>query len=171
MKVQIVNKSTNPLPAYQTEGSVGFDLMSTELMMVFPKSRTLIPTGIYIAIPDGFEGQVRPRSGLAIREGLTVLNTPGTIDSDYRGEIKVIVYNTGESTITINPGDRIAQLVISPIQKVELEEVEELDSTERGEGGFGSTGINHVEESDTVELLDIYEDSIPFNYVEEQEDF
>lgn len=166
MKVQIVNKSTNSLPAYQTQGSVGFDLMSTELKMVFPKSRTLVPTGIYIAIPDGFEGQVRPRSGLAIREGLTVLNTPGTIDSDYRGEIKVIVYNTGEKTVVINPGDRIAQLIISPIEKVELEEVEELDSTERGEDGFGSTGL-------TVEpdLVDLYEDEIPINYVQEQEDF
>jgi len=169
MKVQIINKSTNPLPKYQTKGSVGFDLMSTELMLVFPKSRTLIPTGIYIAIPEGFEGQVRPRSGLAIREGLTILNTPGTIDSDYRGEIKVIVYNTGEDTITINPGDRIAQLVISPIQKVELEEVQELDETERGEGGFGSTGITDEVEPDNIELLDLYDDTIPFNYVEEQE--
>lgn len=166
MKIQIVNKSNNPLPQYQTEGAVGFDLQANESTVIEPGQRDLISTGLYLSIPKGYEGQIRPRSGLAINAGITVLNTPGTIDSDYRGEIKIILYNSSTNfTLNINPGDRIAQLVISPIQKVELEEVEELDSTERGEGGFGSTGINE-------DLVDIYEDEIPidYDYVEEQED-
>lgn len=170
MKVQIVNKSTNPLPAYQTNGAVGLDLQANESTMIEPGQRSLISTGIYIAIPEGFEGQVRPRSGLAINSGITILNTPGTIDSDYRGEVKVILYNSSkDSTLNINIGDRIAQLIISPIQKVELEEVQELDETDRGEGGFGSTGITDEVEPDNIELLDLYDDTIPFNYVEEQE--
>lgn len=165
MKIQIVNKSNNPLPQYQTKGAVGFDLQANEDWNLIPNEVALVQTGLYIAIPEGFEGQIRPRSGLAINNGITVLNSPGTIDSDYRGEIKIMLYNTSEESFAISKGDRIAQLVISPIQKVELEEVEELDSTERGEGGFGSTGINE-------DLVDIYEDEIPidYDYVEEQED-
>ena len=165
MKVQIVNKSSNPLPAYQTKGAVGFDLSSDEEKKLYPNETKLVFTGLYIAIPEGYEGQIRPRSGWALTQGLTVLNTPGTIDSDYRGEIKIILHNAGFNEINIAPGDRIAQLIISPIQRVELEEVEELDSTERGEDGFGSTGL-------TVEpdLVDLYEDEIPINYVQEQED-
>jgi len=166
MKVQIVNKSNNPLPTYQTKGSVGFDLQANEECELSPQERKLVSTGLYISIPEGFEGQVRPRSGLAIWSGLTILNTPGTIDSDYRGEIKIILYNSGFGHIFIKPGDRIAQLIITPIERVELELVEELDSTERGEDGFGSTGI-----SDTAEdLVSLYEDEIPINYVQEQED-
>lgn len=156
MKVQVVNKSGFPLPEYQTEGSVGFDLQSIEDCELAPQERKLVPTGIYISIPKGFEGQIRPRSGLSISFGLTVLNTPGTIDSDYRGEIKIILYNAGLGFIYITKGDRIAQLVISPIQKVELIEVEELDKTTRGEDGFGSTGINDELISDALELIDIY---------------
>jgi dUTP pyrophosphatase len=170
MKVQIVNKSTNPLPAYQTNGAVGLDLRANESLLIEAGERALISTGLYISIPEGYEGQVRPRSGLAISEGLTVLNAPGTIDSDYRGEIKVILLNTDKQNFfVIETGDRIAQLIISPIQKVELEEVQELDKTDRGESGFGSTGITDEVEPDNIELLDLYDDTIPFNYVEEQE--
>lgn len=171
MKLQIVNKSRNPLPKYKTIGSVGMDLQSNEKIIIPYGGTELVSTGLFISIPIGYEAQVRPRSGLAIRNGITVLNSPGTIDSDYRGEIKIILHNTGENDFVIEPGDRIAQLVICPIQKVELEEVQELDETERGEGGFGSTGITDEEESDNIELLDLYDDTIPFNYVEEQENF
>lgn len=173
MKLQIVNKSNNPLPKYQTEGAVGMDICAyTEHDIIVPNNKhSLIPTGLYISIPKGYEAQIRPRSGLALNLGLTILNTPGTIDSDYRGEIQVILYNTTNTNYTVCSGDRIAQLVISPIQKVELEEVQELDETERGENGFGSTGINDEADVNTIELLDLYEDDIPINYVEEQENF
>lgn len=171
MKVQIVNKSTNPLPAYQTKGAVGLDLQANEEAKLYPKETKLVSTGLFVSIPEGYEGQIRPRSGWALTQSLTVLNSPGTIDSDYRGEIKIILHNAGFNEINIAPGDRIAQLVISPIQKVELEEVQELDETERGEGGFGSTGITNEIDADPIELLDLYEDDIPINYVEEQENF
>lgn len=171
MKVQIINKSTNPLPAYQTNGAVGLDLQANEEAKLYPKETKLVSTGLFISIPEGYEGQIRPRSGWALTQSLTVLNSPGTIDSDYRGEIKIILHNAGFNEINIAPGDRIAQLVISPIQKVELEEVQELDETERGEGGFGSTGITNEIDADPIELLDLYEDDIPINYVEEQENF
>jgi len=161
MKVQIVNKSNNPLPQYKTKGSVGMDICANESTMIEPSMRRSISTGLYINIPEGFEAQIRPRSGLALYNGITILNTPGTIDSDYRGEIKIILYNTSDtSTFNINIGDRIAQIVICPIEKVELEEVEELDSTERGEGGFGSTGITSAITAETIsqpEASDYYE--------------
>lgn len=169
MKVQIVNKSTNPLPAYQTKGAVGLDLQANEEAKLYPRETKLVSTGLFVSIPEGYEGQIRPRSGWALTQSLTVLNSPGTIDSDYRGEIKIILHNAGFNEINIAPGDRIAQLVISPIQKVELEEVQELDETDRGESGFGSTGITDEVEPDNIELLDLYDDTIPFNYVEEQE--
>jgi dUTP pyrophosphatase len=167
MKVQIVNKSNNPIPRYQTVGAVGLDLQSNEERRIYPSQTILVSTGLFIAIPEGFEGQIRPRSGLAIAQGITVLNTPGTIDSDYRGEIKIILHNTGDKEVDIAPGDRIAQLIIAPVERVQLEEVEELDSTIRGEDGFGSTGISDTEE----DLVSLYEDEIPINYVQEQEDF
>jgi len=173
MKIQIVNKSNNPLPKYETLGSVGMDLCAyTKYSIFVPSGKSiLIPTGLYISIPNGYEAQIRPRSGLALRAGLTILNTPGTIDSDYRGEIQVLLYNTSNVNYEVCNGDRIAQLVISPIQKVELEEVEELDSTERGEGGFGSTGISQSEIK-AIDLVDIYEDELPLDIdYEKQENF
>ena len=142
MKIKIVNKSGNPLPEYKTELSSGADIRANveETIYVYPMKRTLVPTGLYVAIPKGYEAQVRPRSGLAINNGIIVLNTPGTIDADYRGELKVILANFSDTTFHINPGDRIAQLVIAKTEQAEWEEVEELDSTERGDGGFGHTG-------------------------------
>lgn len=132
-----------PLPKYATEGSSGMDLYAhvQEPMILTKNMRKLIPTGISIAIPKGFEAQIRPRSGLAIKNGLTVLNTPGTVDSDYRGEIMVILCNLSDQDFTIERGMRIAQMVIAPITHVDIEEVEALDETVRGAGGFGSTGI------------------------------
>ncbi len=133
-----------PLPFYATEHSSGMDLLAAveEPIVLKPMERALIPTGIAIEIPPGYEAQIRPRSGLAIRHGITLLNTPGTIDADYRGEIKVIVINLGSEDFVIKRGDRIAQMVICPVIKVELEEVEDLSPTERADGGFGSTGYN-----------------------------
>ncbi len=130
------------LPKYMTEDSSGLDLLAavTEDILIQPGDRTLVPTGLKIMIPHGFEGQVRPRSGLAVKYGVTVLNTPGTIDADYRGEVKVILYNTGKEEFTIHRGDRIAQLVISPVQQVILKEVKSVSKTLRNENGFGSTG-------------------------------
>ena len=132
-----------PLPAYATSGSSGVDLLAAvkEDAVLAPMGRRLISTGITAAIPEGFEGQVRPRSGLAIRHGISMVNTPGTIDSDYRGEIKVIMINLGEEPFTIKRGDRIAQLVICPIVQAELLEVDALPKTFRGDGGFGHTGV------------------------------
>jgi len=129
------------IPSYQTEGSAGMDLsLCGEAKTINPGERALLPTGISVAIPSGFEGQVRPRSGLALRHGIILPNSPGTIDSDYRGEICVIAANIGADPITFQPGDRIAQLVIAPVTTVEIEEVNELPTTNRGAGGFGSTG-------------------------------
>ena len=132
-----------PLPSYATPHSSGLDLRAAikEPVIIKPLERIVIPTGLIVEIPEGYEGQVRPRSGLALKKGIAVLNSPGTIDSDYRGEIKVILINLGSEEAVIERGDRIAQLVISPVQRVEVVEVEELTETLRGEGGFGSTGI------------------------------
>lgn len=142
MKVQIVNKSAYPTPAYATEKSAGMDLKANieEPITLGPLERALIPTGLFIALPDGTEAQVRPRSGLAAKHGISVLNAPGTIDADYRGEVKVILVNLSNEAFTINPGERIAQMVIARYEKISWEEVETLDETERGDGGFGSTG-------------------------------
>lgn len=128
------------LPAYETPGAAGMDLRATEDAVLKPGGRGLIPTGIAIALPDGYEAQVRPRSGLAVRHGITVLNSPGTIDSDYRGEIKVPLINHGEAEFVITRGDRIAQMVIAPVSRVTWNPVDDLSSTTRGSGGFGSSG-------------------------------
>ena len=142
MKVRIVNRSSYPTPAYATEKSAGMDLKADikEPVELAPLERAMIPTGLYIALPDGTEAQVRPRSGLAAKFGISVLNSPGTIDADYRGEIKVILVNLSNETFVINPGERIAQMVVARYEKIDWDEVEVLDDTERGEGGFGSTG-------------------------------
>ena len=142
MKVKIVNKSPYPCPAYATEQSAGVDLKAflTESVVLQPLERTLVPTGLYIALPKGYEAQVRPRSGLAAKHGITVLNSPGTIDADYRGEIRVILVNLSQQPFEIVPGERIAQMVIARHEQVQWEEVEQLDDTLRGAGGFGSTG-------------------------------
>jgi dUTP pyrophosphatase len=140
--IKMVNKSDNPLPHYATEGSSGMDIRAyiNEVITLKPLERTLVPTGLYIEIPFGYEAQIRPRSGLAIKQGITCLNTPGTIDSDYRGEIKIILINLSQEDQSINTGDRIAQMVIQKIEKAELETVTILTETERAAGGFGSTG-------------------------------
>ena len=142
MKVKIVNKSSFPTPAYATEKSAGMDLKADipEPIVLAPLERAMIPTGLFIALPDGTEAQVSPRSGLAAKFGISVLNSPGTIDADYRGEIKVILVNLSNEPFTVNPGERIAQMVVAKYEKVEWNEVELLDETQRGEGGFGSTG-------------------------------
>jgi dUTP pyrophosphatase len=142
MKVRIVNHSPFPTPAYATEQSAGVDLKANiqEPVELGSLERKLIPTGLYIALPKGYEAQVRPRSGLALKYGISVLNTPGTIDADYRGEIGVILVNLSKEPFVINPGERIAQMVIAKHETVEWEEVESLDVTARGAGGFGSTG-------------------------------
>lgn len=143
MKIQIVNKSAFPSPAYATELSAGMDVRANiaEPIVLKPLERVLVPTGLYVALPAGYECQVRPRSGLAVKHGITVLNTPGTVDADYRGELKTLMVNLSSGPFTIEPGERIAQMIVSKHEKVEWEEVEELDSTGRGEGGFGSTGV------------------------------
>ena len=130
-----------PLPAYATEGAAGMDVVAAEDATLAPGARAAIATGFAIAIPPGFEVQVRPRSGLALKNGVTCLNTPGTIDSDYRGEVKVILVNLGSEPFSIARGDRIAQLVPAPVQRATLREVDSLDDTARGAGGFGSTGV------------------------------
>ncbi|HEV2479942.1 MAG TPA: dUTP diphosphatase [Puia sp.] len=142
INVKIINNSPNALPEYATEGSAGMDLRAhLEAPMVLqPLERQLIPTGLFIELPFGFEAQVRPRSGLAIKQGITCLNTPGTIDSDYRGEIKVILINLSQEPQTLHPGDRIAQMVVGPVTQVSWEEVAVIGSTARSVGGFGSTG-------------------------------
>jgi dUTP pyrophosphatase len=137
MQVKIINKSINPLPAYETAGSAGMDMRDIVLK---PFERKLIPTGIYIELPDGYEAQIRPRSGMAFKHGITLPNTPATIDSDYRGEIKVAVINLSQEEFTIKNGDRIAQMVIAKYEKVSWTAAEELSETKRGEGGFGHTG-------------------------------
>ncbi len=142
MQVRIVNKSKHALPKYETEASAGMDLRANleEDVRLLPLQRTLIPTGLFIELPVGFEAQVRPRSGLAFKHGITVLNTPGTIDADYRGEIKVILVNLSNEEFTIKDGERIAQMIISAHVQARLEEVEFLNETARGAGGFGHTG-------------------------------
>lgn len=142
MKIKIVNKSAYETPEYATEQSAGMDLKAniTESIVLKPLGRAMVPTGLYIALEDGYEAQVRPRSGLAAKYGITVLNAPGTIDADYRGEVKVILANLSDEEFTVNPGERIAQMVVAKYEQVEWEEVEVLDETGRGEGGFGSTG-------------------------------
>ena len=143
MKIRIVNKSTNPLPAYATEASAGIDLRANldKDLVLQPLHRALIPTGLFMELPVGYEAQVRPRSGLAIKKGITVLNSPGTIDADYRREIMVILINLSSEPFTVKHGERIAQMVISEHQQAQWVEVEELNETERGAGGFGHTGL------------------------------
>ena len=142
MRVNIINKSNNALPAYETASSAGMDLRAfvDADVVLKPFERKLIPTGLYIELPDGYEAQIRPRSGLAIKSGITVLNSPGTIDADYRGEIKVILINLSQEDFTIKSGDRICQMVIAKHEKAEFVEVNEISETERGAGGFGHTG-------------------------------
>ena len=142
LKVKIINKSKHPLPRYATPQSAGMDLRANieEPITMSPLERRLIPTGLYMALPAGFEAQVRPRSGFALKQGVTVLNTPGTIDADYRGEIGVILINLSSESVTVQDGDRIAQLVIARHEQAEWETVEVLDETERGEGGFVHSG-------------------------------
>ncbi len=142
VRVKIVNKSSNPLPQYSTPLSAGMDLRANlEAPVVLqPMERALIPTGIFIELPEGYEAQVRPRSGLAIKHGITVLNSPGTIDADYRGEVKVILVNLSNQPFTVNHGEHIAQMIVSRHETVEWEPVQELGETIRGQGGFGSTG-------------------------------
>ena len=143
MNVQIINKSKHQIPAYETEGSAGMDLRAelTESITLKPLERAIVKTGLFIALPVGFEAQVRPRSGLAAKKGITVLNSPGTVDADYRGEIGVILVNLSNEDFVINDGERIAQLVIAKHERVNWKEVEVLNETERGSGGFGSTGV------------------------------
>ena len=142
MKVQIINRSSYPTPAYATDKSAGMDLKAniTEPVTLGPLERAMIPTGLFMALPDGTEAQVRPRSGLAAKFGISVLNSPGTIDADYSGEVKVILVNLSNEPFVVNPGERIAQLVVARYEKVVWDEVEILDETDRGQGGFGSTG-------------------------------
>lgn len=143
MKVKVINRSANALPAYSTEFSAGMDVRAdiSEAIVLEPLKRAMVPTGLYLEIPAGFEVQVRPRSGLAAKHGVTVLNTPGTIDADYRGEVKVILVNLSDQAFTIEPAERIAQIVLAKHEKIEWEEAEELSESGRGAGGFGSTGV------------------------------
>lgn len=145
MEVKIVNKSDNQLPAYETVNSAGMDLrayLPEGAIVIKPLQRVLVPTGLFMEIPEGYEGQVRPRSGLAIKNGITVLNTPGTIDADYRGEVKIILINLSDTDFTISSGDRIAQIIFAKCEQMEVVNVETLSETERGTGGFGHTGKN-----------------------------
>ena len=143
IKIKVVNRGHQQLPAYATPQSAGMDLRAnlSEPIPLHPMERRLIPTGLHIALPEGYEAQVRPRSGLALKHGLTVLNTPGTIDADYRGEIGVVLINLSQEDFVINDGERIAQMVIARHEQGDLVVVEELDQTERGEGGYGHTGV------------------------------
>lgn len=143
MKVKIVNKSTNPLPEYKTIGSSGMDLLSNneEIIIIQPMERQLVPTGLFLEIPLGYEGQVRARSGLSIKNGITLVNCVGTIDSDYRGELKIPIINLGDQPFEIKKGDRIAQLIVTKHEQVIWEEAHEIEQSSRGHGGFGSTGI------------------------------
>ena len=143
MTVKIINKSDNNLPAYETSSSAGMDLrayLPEGPITLKPMQRTLVPTGLFMEIPEGYEGQVRPRSGLAIKHGITVLNTPGTIDADYRGEVKIILINLSDTDFIINSGERVAQIVFAKCEQMEVVNVETLSETERGEGGYGSSG-------------------------------
>ena len=143
LKVRIINQSTHALPAYQTELSAGMDLRAnlSEPIMIHPLERVLIPTGLFLELPKGFEAQIRPRSGIAVNHGITVLNSPGTIDADYRGEVKVLLVNLSAKAFAVEGGERIAQMVIAKHEQVEFEQVEALSETDRGQGGFGSSGI------------------------------
>ena len=143
MKVKVVNKSHHALPAYATPLSAGLDLRANidEPIVLESLHRALVPTGLFIALPEGYEAQVRPRSGLAAKKGITVLNSPGTIDADYRGEVKVILVNLSQEPFVIEDGERIAQMVVARHEQVQWEPVEDLDDTDRGAGGFGSTGV------------------------------
>lgn len=143
IKIQLINKGHQPLPTYATPQSAGMDLRANidKAIVLHPMERCLVPTGLYMALPVGFEAQVRPRSGLALKHGITVLNTPGTIDADYRGEIMVLLVNFSKEDFVINDGERIAQMVIARHEQGEFVEVEELDETERGTGGYGHTGV------------------------------
>jgi dUTP pyrophosphatase len=142
MTVKIINESNNPLPSYATEGSSGMDIRAfvNETVVLQPLERALIPTGLFIELPQGFEAQIRPRSGLAIKQGITCLNTPGTVDADYRGEIKIILINLSNEIQSVHNGDRIAQMVIQKVEKIDWSLSVELEQTERSTGGFGSTG-------------------------------
>ncbi len=142
IEIKIINRSANPLPEYATAGSSGMDIRASlqAPQVLQPFERDLIPTGLFIELPEGYEAQIRPRSGLAIKQGITCLNTPGTIDADYRGEIKIILINLSQQEQVIQPGDRIAQMIIQKVEKSEWKEVEALEITERNAGGFGHTG-------------------------------
>jgi dUTP pyrophosphatase len=143
IQVKVVNKGHQPLPAYATPQSAGMDLRANidDAITLHPMERRLIPTGLHIALPAGFEAQIRPRSGLALKHGLTVLNTPGTVDADYRGEVMVLLINLGDKDFVINDGERIAQMIIAKHETADFIAVEVLDETERGEGGYGHTGV------------------------------
>lgn len=142
MQISIINKSDNPLPAYATSGSSGMDIRAflSEPIVINPLERCLVPTGLFLEIIEGYEAQIRPRSGLAIKQGITCLNTPGTIDADYRGEIKIILINLSNEQVIINTGDRIAQMVFAKIEQASLVQVQKINETLRGDGGFGHTG-------------------------------
>ena len=143
IQVKVINKGKQPLPAYATEQSAGMDLRADieQPVTLKPLERRLIPTVLHIALPQGYEAQVRPRSGLALKHGITVLNTPGTIDADYRGEIGVVLVNLSNEDFVVNPGERVAQMVIAQYEQAVLQTVDTLDETERGEGGYGHTGV------------------------------
>ena len=143
LNVKVINKGHQPLPAYATSQSAGMDLRANidESIVLHPMERRLVPTGLHIALPQGFEAQIRPRSGLALKHGITVLNTPGTIDADYRGELMVLLINFSDTDFVINDGERIAQMVVARHEQIEFQLVDELDETERGAGGYGHTGV------------------------------
>ena len=143
LNVIVINKGQQPLPAYATSQSAGMDLRANidESIVLHPMERRLVPTGLHIALPQGFEAQIRPRSGLALKHGITVLNTPGTIDADYRGELMVLLINFSDTDFVINDGERIAQMVVARHEQIEFQLVDELDDTERGVGGYGHTGV------------------------------
>jgi dUTP pyrophosphatase len=142
LQVKIINKSSNPLPQYETEGSSGLDIRAfiPSKILLQPLERKLIPTGLFLEIPQGYEGQIRPRSGLALKKGITIPNSPGTIDSDYRGEIKILLINLSTEVVEISPAERIAQLIVAPCERISWELSTLLTETERNTGGFGSTG-------------------------------
>lgn len=143
LNVKVINKGHQPLPAYASSQSAGMDLRANidESIVLHPMERRLVPTGLHIALPQGFEAQIRPRSGLALKHGITVLNTPGTIDADYRGELMVLLINFSDTDFVINDGERIAQMVVARHEQIEFQLVDELDDTERGAGGYGHTGV------------------------------
>ena len=142
IKVKVINQSSNPLPEYTTDGAAGMDIRANLEKSIVLRSmeRFLVPTGLYIELPSGYEAQIRPRSGLAIKQGITCLNSPGTIDSDYRGEVRVILINLSQEEQTIHPGDRIAQIIVSSVEQVKWKSVKKIKATKRNEGGFGHTG-------------------------------